>query len=299
MSGKVPNRRDESIGRLADRQHGVVSRAQLGAAGISEDVIDYALRTGRLRPLFRGVYAAGHRALKREGWWMAALLACGERAVLSHLTAAVAWGFRRAPIKPIEVIVSGDRGRELAGILPHRMRLQAAEVMVVDGLRITTPARTIVDCASTLTGRPLRELVERAQDLRRFKPEDITATLDRVPRRRGCRQLTDLLLLIQPDEDGARSHLERLFLKAMRRARLPPPDVNYAIAGRQRDFVWSDARLVIEVDGNRWHSSPQAKRRDHQRDRELTALGWRPARFTYEDVAFEPDAVAREVKTLL
>ena len=297
MGGKSPNRRDEIIGRIADRQHGVVSHEQLRAAGVSRRVIERAVEAGRLRPLFRGVYAVGHRALSREGWCMAALLVCGEDAVLSHLTAAVLWDLRRGPVKPIEVIVPGDRGRKLDGIVPHRMRLEPGDTLKLDGLRVTTPARTIADCAATLAGRPLRELVERAQNLRRFDPSRIQSTLERNPRRRGRRQLTDLLLLIQPDTDNARSHLERLFLKAIRD--LPKPAVNAQVAGRARDFVWKEERLVVEVDGHRWHSSRQAMREDRRRDRELTAAGWRPIRFTYEDVAFEPDQVKKQVATIL
>lgn len=299
MGGKVPNRRDRVIGGLADRQHGVVSRGQLRAAAIGEDVIDRALRAGRLRPLLRGVYAVGHVALPREGWWMAALLACGEGAALSHLTAAAAWDLRRGPILPVELIVRGDRGRGHDSLVAHRMRLHPGDTLVRDGLRLTTPARTIVDCAGTLAGRPLRELVERAQDLGRFDPRRVEAGLRRNPRRPGGRQLTDFVSLLQPDRDNARSHLERLLLRALRKAGVPKPEVNASIAGRRRDFVWREARLVVEVDGHRWHSSRTAMRRDRRRDRELTAHGWRPIRFTYEDVAFEPQATARDVAALL
>jgi very-short-patch-repair endonuclease len=105
--------------------------------------------------------------------------------------------------------------------------------------------------------------------------------------------------LLEPDRDNARSHLERLFVALVRRERLPRPSVNRAIAGRLRDFVWTHQRLVVEVDGHRYHSSRRAQRRDRGRDRELTALGWRPARFTYEEVAFEPERVAGEVRMLL
>ena len=88
-------------------------------------------------------------------------------------------------------------------------------------------------------------------------------------------------------------------MRLVRKARLPQPEVNVSIEGRERDFVWRDERLVIEVDGYAHHSSRQAMRRDKARDRELTAALWRPARFTYEDVAFEPDATAGELKQLL
>lgn len=299
MSGQSPNRRRYIAGRLADRQHGVVSRTQLLTAGMTIDEIDHAVSTRRLRPLLRGVYAVGHVALRREGWWKAALLVGGDGAALSHRSAAVAWDLQRGPLFPIELIVPGDRGRKHDEIVPHRMRLHPEETLLFDGLRVTTPPRTIVDCAGVMSGRPLRGLVERAQDLRRFDAKRVEATLDRNPRRFGRRQLSDLLLLIQPDSDGARSHLERLFLKAMRKAGITRPEVNAPIAGRRRDFVWCESRLVVEVDGHRWHSSRSAMRRDRRRDRELTALGWRPVRFTYEDVAFEPAEVGREVKGLL
>jgi very-short-patch-repair endonuclease len=148
-------------------------------------------------------------------------------------------------------------------------------------------------------GRALREFVERAQDQRRFDPQDIEATMARSGPRPGARRLADLVALMSPDADNARSHLERLFLPLVRRARLPRPVVNHEIAGRQRDFVWVGERLVIETDGYRHHSSRHARRRDNRRDRELTSRGWRPARFTYEEIAFEPAEVARELAELL
>ncbi|MCW3064369.1 MAG: hypothetical protein JWN32_1541 [Solirubrobacterales bacterium] len=230
---------------------------------------------------------------------MAALLACGQGSALAYGSAASAWNLRAAPILPVEVVVAGARGREQRRIKAHRMSLHPMDTMTLDGLRITTPARTIVDLAATLSPRALRETVERAQDLRRFHPNEIRATLARNPGRPGTRPLRDLMTLMEPDEDGARSHLERLFLLVVRKHRLPRPDVNHPIARRKRDFVWPEQRLVVEVDGYEYHSTREAKRRDHQRDRELTGLRWRPARFTYEDVAFEPGEVATELAGLL
>jgi very-short-patch-repair endonuclease len=174
--------------------------------------------------------------------------------------------------------------------------LKPRDTMRVDGLRTTTPARTIVDLAGTLKGRELRHLVERAQDLQRFHPEEIRPTANGRP---GTRALINLLDLMQPDKDNARSHLERLFLAVVRRARLPRPRVNHPIAGKRRDFVWPEDRLVVEVDGYEYHSSREAMRKDRRRDRELTAQQWRPARFTFEEVAFEPLAVAQELAILL
>ncbi len=287
------------VGALADRQHGVVTRGQLLAAGQTARVIDRAVDAGRLRPVFRGVYAVGHVALRREGWWMAALLACDDDATLSHRTAAAVWNLRAGPAFPIDVTTSTSHGRKHARITTHRTRLHPLDALVIDGLRVTSPSRTIVDLAAILDGRALREAVERAQDLRRFDPEDIRVTLARAPRRSGTRKLTDLIALLQPDANNARSHLERLFLALTRKAKLPKPESNHAIAGRARDFVWVEQRLVVETDGYRHHSTRQAQRRDHRRDRQLTALGWRPARFTYEEIAFEAEAIAGEVAELL
>jgi very-short-patch-repair endonuclease len=148
-----------------------------------------------------------------------------------------------------------------------------------------------------LRGRALREVVERDQDVRRFDPCDIEATVSRAGRR--TRRLLDLLKLMSPDHDNARSHLERLFLTLTRTAQLPTPAPNHEIGGRSRDFAWPNHRLVVETDGYRYHASREAKRRDNRRDRELTALGWRPVRFTYEEIAFEPAQVAGELSGLL
>jgi very-short-patch-repair endonuclease len=274
MRVESPNHRDKVVGGLADRQHGVVRREQLLAAGVGRGAIVRALEAGRLRPVFRGVYAVGHVALRREGWWMAALLACGEGAALSHRTAAQAWGLTTGPTLPIDVTTSTDHGRKHARITTHRTPLAPFDALTRDHLRLTTPSRTIVDLAATLEGR-------------------------RAPRWPGTRRLNDLITLIAPDNDNARSHLERLFLTLTRKAKLPKPTANHEIAGRRRDFAWPDHHLVVETDGYRYHSSPAAKRRDNRRDRELTALGWRPVRFTYEEVAFEPSMVGEELVQLL
>jgi very-short-patch-repair endonuclease len=299
MRDEVPNHRDRVVGALADRQHGVVARVQLLAAGLSAAAIGRAIEAGRLRAVFRGVYAVGHIALRREGWWMATLLVCGEGAALSHRTAASLWGMLTGPLLPIDVSTSTDRGRRHFGITNHRTHVHRIDSLVIDDLRVTTPSRTIVDLAAILEGRALRAAVERAQDLRRFDPEDIRATLERAPRRPGTRRLTNLIVLMQPDKDNAHSHLERQFMALVRKARLPRPQPNREIAGRSRDFAWPQQRLVVETDGYRHHASRAAKRRDNRRDRELTALGWRAVRFTYEEIAFEPAEVAAEVTALL
>ena len=275
MGTQSPTHRDRVVGGLADRQHGVVSREQLLAAGQTPRVIRRAVEAGRWRLVFRGVYAVGHLALRREGWWMAALLACGEGAALSHRTAAMVWGLQTGPTLPIDVTTSTDHGRKHRQITTHRTLLDPFDALVRDNLRVTTPSRTIVDLATRLKGRALRDAVERAQDLRRFDPDDIRDTLARAPRRPGTRRLHDLITVLAPDKDHARSHLERLFLALARKARLPQPASNLEIAGRCRDFAWPDQRLVVETDGYRYHSSRQAKRSDNRRDPSQRRAGGR------------------------
>jgi very-short-patch-repair endonuclease len=299
MRPEGPNRRDWLVGELADRQHGVVARWQLLAAGMSHRAISRSLAAGRLRPLLRGVYAVGHAVVSPDGWRQAALLACREGSVLGHRTACMKWSLRSGDVFPLSVIVPGDRGRKHQRIETRRMKLDRRDWMVFDGLRVTTPARTIVDMAGELNGKEMRLLVERAQDLRRFKARQIEQVLERNPRRSGSRPLLNLIALLKPDQDRAKSYLERLFLKLVRQAGLPRPEVNVKIEGRERDFVWRKERLVIEVDGYAFHSSKRAIARDKKRDRELTAALWRPARFTYEEVAFEPEETAVELRDLL
>jgi very-short-patch-repair endonuclease len=230
---------------------------------------------------------------------MAALLTCGPGAALSHRTAAMVWGLLTGAVRPIDVTAAAAKGRKHTHITLHRMRLGCVDALVRDNLRVTTPSRTIVDLAASLDGRALRDAIERAQDLRRFDPDDLRDRLARAPRRPGTRRLEDLITVMAPDKDNARSHLERMFLALTRKARLPKPTPNHEIAGRCRDFAWPDQRLVVETDGYRYHSSRQAKRRDNRRDRQLTAQGWRPVRFTYEEIAFEPTEVAKELAGLL
>jgi very-short-patch-repair endonuclease len=295
MAGKSPTR-DELIAGLAGRQYGIVTRDQLRGEGLSADVVDLAIAAGRLHPLFRGVFAVGHKALPRESWWMAALLACGDSSALSHHAGGAVWGFRHPPTLPVHVTTPSDRGRKQRNLVVHRSHLGPTDVIRINNLRVTTPARTIVDLAATLGPRAMRETVERAQDGRRFHREEIARIATGRP---GTKKLRELIALMSPDKDNARSHLERVFLKLIRKARLPRPEVNLPIAGNRRDFVWPAARLAIEVDGYAYHSSKEDQLRDRRRDRRLTVLGWRPARFTYEEVAFEPALVATELAALL
>jgi hypothetical protein len=294
MSGQIPNQLDLLLAERGDRQFGVVSRDELLRA-VPADDIDWALKKLRLRPLFRGVYAVGHTAIRREGWWFAALKACGRGSTLGGRSAGQYWRLAAGHVFPIAVYSAADRGRTQPRIKVRQAVLDPSERFRVDGLSITTPARTLIDLHATLTPRDRRELIERAQDLKRFDSRALRRCLDLHLRQPGRRPLLDFLDMLEPRDDGTRSHLERLFLPLSRGAGLERPLVNRLVEGRQRDFVWPDRRLVVEVDGHAFHSSRAAIRRDKARDRELVAARWLAVRFTYEDVAFEPQTVESEL----
>lgn len=299
MASRGPNQLDVALARRGDRHFGVISHGQLTSEGIGRQTIFEAIDKLRLRPLWRGVYAIGHTALRREGWWYAALLACGDGSALGERSAGQFWRYETGSVFPVTTFAPGDRGRKLSRIRARRIELAHRETVVVDGIRVTSPARTLVDLCARRTPRKRRELVERAQDLKRFDADTIRACLEAHPRQRGRRSLLDFLDLLEPGEDGTRSHLERLFVPLTRKATLRKPLINHKVLGRRRDFVWPDLRLAIEVDGYAYHSSRAAIRRDKARDRELLAAHWRPARFMYEEVAFEPDYVVRELRRLI
>jgi hypothetical protein len=152
------------IAALAGAQHGVVARRQLAALGISAQSIDRRLRRARLHLVHRGVYAVGHPALRIEGRWIAAVLAAGKDAVLSHITAAGAWAMRPLGGGAIHVTIPGDPGRKRRpGIRIHRSRtLTPQDTTTHRGIPITTPIRTVIDLATTLNGLPLEQALDQA-----------------------------------------------------------------------------------------------------------------------------------------
>jgi predicted transcriptional regulator of viral defense system len=279
---------DLEVAALADAQHGVVSRAQLLQAGLSVQAVDRRVRAQRLRPMHRGVYAVGHRRLTAQGRWMAAVLACGNGAVLSHQTAAALWELRRVGSGAIHVTVPGDPGRKRrAGIRLHRSTtLTPEDVTTVDGIPVTTVARTIIDLARTLAPDALEDAIDRADqrhlvdfaDLRQANPASLQAVLRAYA------------------PAPTRSELERRFLRICADHAIPRPEVNQYVEGFLVDFVWRDRRLIVEVDGYAYHRSPQAFERDHERDAELAATGWRVLRFTWRQLEDRPRWVAAMTK---
>src|SRR4051794_7928508 len=281
---------DVLIAALADRQHGVVARRQLVALGLSARAIDHRLKHGRLHLLHRGVYAVGHRVLSQRGRWMAAVLACGVGAVLGHRSAAALWGIRPTSRAAIEV-TTPRRLRPRTGLLPRCAVLPGDEVTTLDGIPVTTPARTLFDLAGVLTRRPLERALDEAEVLRLEGPAELLA---RHPGHRGAATLRTLLLNAR-SSTLTRSELEERFLELVDDAGLPRPETNAIIEGYEVDAVWRDARLIVELDGYATHGTRKAFERDRIRDRTLQARGWRPIRLTSLQLAADPAALAEEL----
>ena len=282
---------DDTIFELAARQHGVVSRRQLVRAGVSPDKIDGRVRAKRLHPLYRGVYRVGP-VVAQYAQEMAAVLACDGLAVVSHRSAAALWQLmpHRRGTGPVAVILArSDHGRR-PNIEPHRTRtLSADEVTKLDRIPVTTPARTLLDVAGAVSCRELERAVAEAFARRLVSRSDIQTLLSRHRRRPGAGVLRALLGPEQPAL--TRSEAEECFLALIRKARLPPPEVNVPIGDYEVDFFWRAERFVVEVDGLAFHSSTRRFESDRRRDAVLAATGLRVIRVTWRQMQTEPEAM--------
>ena len=245
------------------------------------------------------MYAVGHPLLADSGRWWAAILALGDEAFLSHLSAADAYGMRKSASGVVHVTVRGRNGRKRhAGIRVHRPReLPTDEVTTLGGLPITTPARTLFDLSAAGI-RNLETALDRAEQMRLLSFAELHSLLERYPRRPGTRSLKAQLARYRGPID-ARSELERLVHKLCDAYGLPLPQVNCSIEGRVRDFYWPQCRLVVEADSYAWHRSPSALNADRERDVELTLAGYRVLRFTWEQVRYRPEYVMSAVAAAL
>jgi very-short-patch-repair endonuclease len=286
------------ISDLADRQWGVLSRAQLVDLGFGEGTIARAMRDGRLHRLHRGVYAVGHTVLDAHGRWLAAVLACGPGAVLSHTAAAALWDLRASGSARIDVTVpSATTRRGPRGVAVHRTR-RPIESTIHDAIPVTTPMRTLADLADTATDRVLERALEQAEVLRLLDVAAIDAVAEAHPGRRGPARVRRLVRCYEP-APLTRSDLEDAFLALCRRHHLPRPAVNRRVQGMEVDFSWPAHRLVAEVDGFRYHGTRAAFERDRVRDATLTAAGWRVVRFTDRQVRRAAAATAQLLEALL
>jgi very-short-patch-repair endonuclease len=294
-----PVERDAAFAALAGRQYGVVSRRQLLDLGLSSRAIGCRRERGQLHPLHRGVYAVGHRVVCREGWWIAAVLAAGPHAVLSHRSAAALWGLRGNPTTRTEVTVPRAQ-RSRPRITVHSARLPADEVTIRAGIPTTTAARTLLDLAAILQPHELERVLEQAEANRLTDHTPLDALLTRYPTRKGTSSLRALLHTELLGATPTRSALEARFLALLAAHDLPRPKTNVWLPdlGIEVDCLWRAQRLIVELDGQTHHTRA-AFERDRARDRALQAAGWRVIRITWRQLHEHPDAVVFDLRDLL
>jgi very-short-patch-repair endonuclease len=260
------------------------------------------MRVGRLHGVLRGVYSLSPpNTLRREGHWMAAVLAFGPEAVLSHASAAALWDLRRSSAGVVDVTVPGPGGRaRRRGIRLHRsVTLTDDQRTIHHGIPVTTIARTLIDLADRYDRRTAERATDQAEVLTLFDLIKIRAAIEANPGRRGAAVMRRLLDEYEIGVGLTESELEDEFLRLCARYRIPRPDLQERLGPGRVDFIWRDQRLVVEVDSWRWHGGRNKWESDQRRDIRLQRDGFRVARFSYLRVVREPESVAEDLRALL
>lgn len=290
--------------RLAKQQHGVVATRQLRRMKVSWEQVRDRREPGWLRRVHQGVYVVAGWEGAATTRWMAAVIASGPGAVLSHGDAAVLWGLAKrtgateAPL-PVEVTVPTEsHRRRRAGIALHRVELADDEVTVHRRIPVSSAARTIFDLAARVGRRQLERLIDEAERLKLCGVADLVAALDRNRGRPGAARLANLIASHTPGSTLTSSELEERFLLLCRARGLPHPLVNVFLLGLTVDFLWP-AGLVAEVDGAASHLNRRAFQDDRDRDGLLVANGYTVLRFTWWDVVRRPAVVAERIRRAL
>jgi very-short-patch-repair endonuclease/predicted transcriptional regulator of viral defense system len=286
-------------------QHGAVARRQLRALGFTRHEIDGMERAGWLHEIHPGVCAVGRRSLSRKGRWMAAVLACGPGALLSHRSAGALHGLLRWTPSLIEVAVRGDRGRGIVGVRPYLCRrLEPQDHAMVDRIPCTSVALTLLNLAAVTTPRQTERACDEAEVQRLVHLQELQELLERSRGRRGVATLRGVLAEHDAGSTLTRSELEELTLALCRRAQLPPPAVNAAVQGASGrlytvDFLWPRQRVVLETDGHAYHRTHRAVERDRRKEADLVTAGLRVLRGTWRQVSREPDRIGRMLRVAL
>jgi hypothetical protein len=258
---------DLAVGKVAARQGGVISAEQLRREGLKEGAIRHRVSCGRLVRLHRGVYAVGHAQLTALGWRWAAVLACGGpgRAALSHRTAAAVWDLLPSPAK--FDVTTLHAAHATPTIRVHRSRTLAPnDITAIDNLPLTTVARTLVDVTATLTSHQTERVVHRAEHLRLLDMHSLDEQLARAAGKRTKPLIAAIERLRVSDPEITRSELEERFLFLILNAQLPRPETNVRVGPHEVDFLWRDVKVIVEVDGQATHLTPQAFECDRRRD---------------------------------
>ncbi len=272
---------------IVERQHGVVAHRQLSELGLGDGLIQGRIDNGSLVSVHRGVFAVGHEAISKRARWMAAVIACGPSAVLSHGSAAALWDIRRAG--PMPEVTRRSGGTPRSGIRLHQTSLlDDVEIARIDGIPVTSIERTLLDLAQRLDDKQIERTLVAADRTRALRWSELNRLIERTPRRQGVGRLRRIALQVDPNAVDAASPLEVDFLALCRRAGLPRPQVNVLLAGRVVDFLWPRQKVVVETDGYAFHADRPAFERDHTGTATLERIGYRVHRATYRMLADNP-----------
>jgi very-short-patch-repair endonuclease len=294
--------RGVGLAALGTKQHGVVSiRQLLGPLGYSEAGVAEAVGSGRLHPLQRGVYAVGHTDLSARGECLAAVLAVGPGSLLSYWSAGWLHGVLHSSLQAIHVTATGPRRlRVRPPVRVHRARnLVAVDRELVDGIPVTSLARTLLDVSERTRGERLPKMLERADKAGKLDLQEVYAVCDRSRGHRGAKPLRRAASLYRPTARLLRSDLERDFLALVRAARLPLPATNFVVEGNELDAYWTEHELAVELDTYATHGSRRQFEADRKRDAELAAAGIATIRITDRQLEEDPGAVARRLERML
>jgi very-short-patch-repair endonuclease len=276
---------------LAARQYGLVTRGQLIELGLTRGAIEHRIKIGRLIVVHRGVYAVGHRRTEPLAVAAAAVLTGGPGAVLSHSSAAFLWGLMKHWQEPAEITLAVDRRR--AGIRVHISRaLTRRDIRHHWGMRVTSPARTLLDIAPGLTDLALARAVNDARHNRHLYLADLSELLERQPTHPGARTLRPF---VERATGPTRSEFEDRFAEIAKRYRLPGYEVNVDVAGWRVDVLFPVQRVIVELDGWEFHGDRGSFESDRERDAATLAFGYVTVRVTWECLNQTPD---REVARL-
>jgi very-short-patch-repair endonuclease len=294
---------DKGLAALAERQHGVVGRRQLLESGWSEEEIEWRLRSGRLHRLHTGVYLVGHRLIQRQGRWMAAVLASGSDAVLSHRSAAALWGIREDSRAAID-ITTPHRSRSWRHIRRHVSPLSPDEVTDEDGIPVTTVPRTILDLAANEPLDEIKRLLREMEFKELWDRLSLRDLVERYPGRRGIRKVNAALEGLKDEPVGEqKSPLEERFAPFCRGHRIPLPRFNVPIEVGGKNYLvdchWPGTNQIVELDGWQAHKSRSAFREDKARDRRLATAGYTVTHITWNQLDDEPEEVASDLRVLL
>jgi Transcriptional regulator, AbiEi antitoxin len=292
MRSQTPKGPDAAVAELAAGQYGNVTLAQLLAAGLSRRMVTERVRQGRLFPVHRAVYAVGHPPRLPLERAMAAVLACGPDAALSHLGALAVWGFIKAWPDSFDVVVTADRRPQ--AIRTHIFRnLLPRDTTVQLGIPVTSPARTVLDSAPLLQNRRIIPDALHTPFLTQRALADVRA---RFPNHQGARLLDPFL---EAGRNPTRSPFEDDFIAFCERYDLPRPETNVRVAGHTVDALFREQRLIVELDSWEFHQDRDAFETDRARDADTLAAGYRTLRITWDRLHDRGDAEADRLRRML